>query len=254
MKILGIRVDKADMVQSLCLVQEYIESGVSHHIITLNAEIAYRAQNEPKLVEIIEKADLVTPDGAGILWAARKLGDPLSERVTGIDLLEEIAKQAYHSNWRLYFLGANADILEKAVSRLIARYPGIAIAGHHHGYFKIKDEDAIIKDINESDADILFVALGAPKQEYWINKNRQRLNPRVMIGVGGSFDVLAGQAKRAPQIWQRLQLEWLWRLFLNPSRIRRMIVLPKFMWAVQKSKWKQDKVKRDIEKNRSQLS
>ena len=250
MKILGIRVDKVDMVQALCLVQKYIDSKKNHHVITLNAEIAYIAHKDPVLTKIIEQADLVTPDGVGILWAAKKLGEPLTERVTGIDLMQEICNQASHSNWSIYLLGANPDVLSKAITNLEERFPGLSIVGSHHGYFNKEEEAVIINEINKADPDLLFVALGAPKQEYWIADHRKDINSRVMIGVGGSFDVLAGHVKRAPAVWQKLKLEWLWRVVLNPSRLKRILALPKFVLAVEKNKIMKDKTIKEIKNKR----
>lgn len=245
-KILGARVDQVDMVQSLCHIQQYIElfhkDGRNHHVITLNAEIIYQAQSNAELMKVINAADLVTPDGAGVLWAAQKLGQPLKERVTGIDLMTQICKQAYHNKWRIYLLGGKPNVAAEAAEGMKDAFPSIDIAGCWHGYFDEQEEEMILADINSKQPDVLFVALGAPRQEFWIQKHRGNLKAGVMIGVGGSFDVMAGHVRRAPLFFQRMHLEWLWRLLSDPRRIKRMMALPKFMLLVQKSKWQKEEM------------
>ncbi|MGI5891330.1 MAG: WecB/TagA/CpsF family glycosyltransferase [Bacillota bacterium] len=256
-KILGARVDNVDMLQTLCLVQEYIDqfskSEKNNYIVTLNAEIIYKAQEDAELLEIINKADLVTPDGTGVLWAARKLSEPLKERVTGIDLMVQICKQAHHTGWRLYLFGGMPGIADTAAANIKQRFPDINIVGSRNGYFSPAEEDSIIEDIADKKPDVLFVALGAPKQEKWINCHRDRLKAAVIIGVGGSFDVLSGNVKRAPLLWQKLHLEWLWRLLSDPRRIRRMMVLPKFMLLVRRAKKQREKNKEEIANKRGRL-
>ncbi len=236
MKILGIRVDNLDMVQALCRVHEFMGANTPGQIITLNAEILYNARRLPEFKEIIEKADLVTPDGSGIVWAAKKLGEPLKERVTGIDLMTEICRQAAPNSWPVYLLGGRPGIAQAAAENLEKLFPGIEIAGFRDGYFNPEEESSVVEEINASGAKILFAALGAPKQEFWLNSQKNTLNAKVLMGVGGSLDVLSGQVKRAPLIFQKLGIEWLWRLLLQPWRIKRALVLPKFMLAVIKSR------------------
>jgi len=256
-KILGARVDQVDMVQALCQIQEYIElfhkDGRSHHVITLNAEIIYQAQSNEELLKIINSADLVTPDGSGVLWAAQKLGQPLKERVTGIDLMTHICRQAYHNKWRIYLLGGEPGVAAEAVEGMKDAFPSIDIAGSWHGYFGEQEEEAILADINTKQPDVLFVALGAPKQEFWIQKHSDYLKAGVMIGVGGSFDVMAGNVRRAPLLFQRMRLEWLWRLLTDPRRIKRMMALPKFMLLVQKSSWQKERLHEEKSIKKKQL-
>ncbi|MGI6361663.1 MAG: WecB/TagA/CpsF family glycosyltransferase [Bacillota bacterium] len=256
-KILGVRVDNVDMVQSLCLIQEYIDcfskNKKKNHIITLNAEIIYRAKDDVKLKEIINKAELVTPDGSGVVWASQQLGEPLSERVTGIDLLAHLCRQAQPAGWKLYFFGSKPGVAQAAKAKIEEGFPNINIVGVHDGYFTPEEEPSIIADINDKKPDILFVALGAPKQEFWINENRDKLDVAVMMGVGGSFDVISGNVKRAPVFFQKLRLEWLWRLLSNPSRAGRMKVLPKFVKLVKKSKKERKRNQQEVEEKRGQL-
>lgn len=253
MKILGIRVDNIDMVQALCQVHKYAESQEPRHIITLNAEILYTAAQNPELKEIIEGADMVTPDGSGIVWAAKTLGEPLTERVSGIDLMTEICRQAAPNHWRIYLLGGAPGVAEACAGELEKRFPGLEIAGHHHGYFSQEEEGAVIEAINAARPSILFVALGAPKQEYWIIRHKAALNSRILMGVGGSLDVLSGQIKRAPLFFQKMGLEWLWRLLRQPWRIKRMSALPKFVWAVKQSQWRRKRNRAQVEEKRRRL-
>jgi N-acetylglucosaminyldiphosphoundecaprenol N-acetyl-beta-D-mannosaminyltransferase len=249
-KVLGARVDNVDMLQTLCLVQKYIDqfskNGNNHYIVTLNAEIIYKAQEDPDLLQIINTADLVTPDGSGVLWAARQLSEPLKERVTGIDLMVQVCQQAHHAGWRLYLFGGAPGVADMAADNIREQFADINIVGTRNGYFSPAEEGYIIEDIEEQKPDVLFVALGAPKQEKWINSHREKLKAAVIIGVGGSFDVLAGNIKRAPVLWQKMRLEWLWRLLSDPRRIKRMMALPKFMILVKKSKRQREKNQEEI--------
>lgn len=236
LKILDVRVDKVDMMGALCVVDSFIHNGDFHHIITLNAEIIYQAQFNEPLQKIINSADLVTPDGAGIVWAAGYMGDPVPERVTGIDLMLEICKQAHHNGWRIFLLGGAPDIADEAADKLREQYPNINIVGTHHGYFKEDEEDKVFELVRQAEPDIIFVALGAPRQEFWIREHKEKLPVKVAVGVGGSFDVVSGRVKRAPVWMQRLKLEWLARLIREPWRFKRMLSLPKFVLMVMKNK------------------
>lgn len=236
--ILGAHVDIVDFEQALQRIKQLITAGTPAHIITLNAEILYLAKENEDLLKIINAADLVTPDGIGIVWAGKKLGYSFTERVTGIDLLYKICAAAAQESWRIYLLGAAPTVAETAADKLAQQYPGLKICGHHDGYFAADETDRIIKDIKESRPDILFVALGAPKQEFWIKEHKEELAVPVSIGVGGSFDVVAGIKERAPEWAIKANLEWLYRLVKEPSRIKRQLVLPKFMVEVLKQKTK----------------
>ena len=238
MRILGIRVDNLDMAAALDFIAAAINACAGgaplKRVVTLNPEGVYLASVDASFARIVESADLVTADGTGLLWAAKKLGQPLRERVTGIDLLQETCRRAATAGWRLYLLGAQPGLAEQAAAQLKARYAGLNICGVHHGYFN-GAEDAVVAQINAAAPDILFVALGQPAQERFCAVYQQRLQAAVAIGVGGSFDVLAGRLKRAPRFMQRLRLEWLWRLLLQPSRWPRLLIIFKFMWKVKQS-------------------
>lgn len=204
----------------------------ARHICTTNPEFMMVAQDDVNFRNILRRADLCVPDGVGLLWAARRLGKALPERVTGSDGVPRIAERAAHEGWRLYLLGAAPGVAEKAAAVLQTRYSGLQIAGTHGGSPAPQEEDALVSLINASGADILFVAYGAPQQDKWIARNLPRLDVSMAMGVGGAFDFIAGIIPRAP-VWMReAGLEWLFRLYLQPWRIRRMLRLPRFVWAV----------------------
>ena len=241
--ILKSKVDEVNMQQALARVDTFVQSQGFYHIVTLNAEIAYMANSDEKLQRIINKADLVTPDGSGIVWASEKLGSPLPERVTGIDLMYEICRLAAQKGYSVFLLGSEEGVAQAAAEALKAKYPGIRICGAYHGYF-LKEENGrekVFSLIREASPDIIFVAMGAPKQEYIIEEMRKILKKGVFIGVGGSFDVIAGKVKRAPRAVQKMRLEWLWRSLLQPSRWKRTMRLPLFMSEVKKQIKKQNK-------------
>lgn len=237
--ILGAHVDIVNAKQTLQRIKKLSKMGEPAHIITLNAEIVYQAQENPELLNIINGADLVTPDGIGIVWAGRKLGYPIMERVTGIDLLYQLCAEAVQQKWRIYFLGAAPGVVEAAAKQLTLAYPGLQICGWHDGYFSDQEVNGVIHDIKQLKPDLLFVALGAPKQEFWIKQYKGELNVPISIGVGGSFDVVAGIKERAPQWMIKANLEWLYRLITEPSRFQRQLALPKFAMLVLKQKGKQ---------------
>ncbi|MCL1976278.1 MAG: WecB/TagA/CpsF family glycosyltransferase [Firmicutes bacterium] len=235
MRILGIRVDKIDMAAAMDFIATAIstfnEGTPPKQVVTLNPEGLYLATKDKTFAAIVENAALVTPDGAGLLWAARRLGQPLNERVTGIDLMISVCSRAAQESWRVFLLGAQEGIAQEAAFKLKERFIGLQICGFHHGYFK-GTEEAVLEEINTAAPQILFVALGLPFQERFCALYQNKLNVAVTIGVGGSFDVIAGRVKRAPRFMQRLRLEWLWRLILQPGRFLRILVIPKFIWKV----------------------
>ena len=234
--ILGCQVDLVTAREAMARIKSLIGQGDPAHIITLNAEIVYQAQNDQELQRIINSADLVTPDGIGIVWGGKKLGYDFRERVTGIDLLYRLCQAAPLEGWKVYLLGSAPGVAEEAAHRLRIENPGLQICGMHHGYFREEDLPEIIQEIKALAPQILFVSLGAPKQEFWIKEHMQQLGIPVSIGVGGSLDVIAGQKKRAPAWMIRLNLEWMYRLIAEPSRFRRQLALPRFMALIIKTK------------------
>ncbi len=236
--ILGCKVHLVNMAEAVQIVEQMIEGDQNgNQVVTLNAEIIYQSKKETKLQNIINQASLVTADGIGTVWGARILGYPQKERVSGIDLLYELCTTGATRGWKIYLLGAAPGVAEKAGQKLEQNYPGLEVCGKRHGYFSPEDENEIITDINSKSPDILLVALGAPKQEYWINQKRNTLKVPVCMGVGGSFDVIAGIKKRAPKVFIALNLEWLYRLLTEPSRWKRQLALPAFVLAVLKQKY-----------------
>ena len=234
--ILGSKVDIVDSKETLAIIEEIIRSSNPTQIVTLNAEIAYNAQYDSRLSELIKTAKLVTPDGIGIIWAGHVLGYKFKERVTGIDLVYSLCRVAAQKGYRVYLLGAAPGIAKAAGENLINEYPHLNICGTHHGYFTPLEHDFLVTEIKKRAPEILFVGLGAPKQEYWIKEHLQELDVPVCIGVGGSFDVIAGLKKRAPAVFIKLNLEWLYRLASEPKRLKRQLVLPKFIIAVIKQR------------------
>lgn len=191
------------------------------------------AQDDPAFMAILNQADLCIPDGVGALWAARWLGTPLKERVAGSDLIWLLAGRAAREGWRLFLLGGWNDVAARTAEILTRRYPGLQVVGTYAGSPREEENAAIVARVNASRADVLLVAYGAPAQDKWIARNREALaTVRAAMGVGGSFDFVVGEAKRAPGWMQRLGLEWLHRLLREPWRWRRQLALPRFVLAV----------------------
>ena len=229
-ELLGARIDALRMSEVEERIADFIRAGSPRQVITLNPEILYRAQQEPALLDLINGAALVTADGVGIVWAARLAGKLLPERVTGIDLMLRLAPRATREGWRIFLLGGAPGVAEEAAVRLKRQHPRLVIAGTHHGYFREDEEAEVVELIRRARPHLLFAGMGAPKQEQFIARNLKKLAVPEAMGVGGSFDVLAGRVKRAPRWLQRLHLEWLGRLFREPRRWRRMLILPRFAW------------------------
>ncbi|ORX22415.1 glycosyltransferase [Thermoanaerobacterium sp. PSU-2] len=234
--IFDVPIDKVNMKQAVDAVEKFLSEDRLHMIATPNAEIVMMAQKDPEYKEILNKTDLNVPDGSGVIFASKIYKEELPERVAGFDLMMELIKVAAEKKYKIYLLGAKSDVVKGAYLNLKRQYSEIDIVGFHDGYFSKDDEAEFIKDINEKNTDLLFVALGAPKQEKWIYENKNRLKAKVAIGVGGSFDVIAGKVTRAPEIYRKLGLEWFYRLLKEPWRYKRMMALPKFAVKVLFSK------------------
>jgi N-acetylglucosaminyldiphosphoundecaprenol N-acetyl-beta-D-mannosaminyltransferase len=231
--ILGVPIDPATFESTLDCISQWIAKGDRvYQICTASPEFVMMAQDDPEFMRVLRSADLCVADGVGLLFAARYLGCPLPERVTGSDGVPLIAPRAAREGWKLFLLGAAPGVAEQAAARLIEQNPGLQIAGTYAGSPAPEEQDAIIARINASGADILLVAYGAPRQDVWIARNRARLKVRVAMGIGGTLDFVAGIVPRAPHWMRRLALEWLYRLYKQPWRWRRMLRLPRFVWAV----------------------
>lgn len=230
--ILGIPVDSITMKEAMEKAGSFLEEGGVHTIYTPNSEIMMAAQRDPELRDILLKADMLTADGAGVVLASRILGRSVPEKVSGFDLVVELFKAYGKKGLRCFLFGAKPGVAEEAAKKVEAAYPGIVVAGYHHGYFSAEDDAEIVRAINDSNCDLLVVALGAPKQEKWIYSHLDRLNTRVCTGVGGTIDILAGKVQLAPDFFRRNGLEWLYRLCKEPRRFIRMLDLPRFMLRV----------------------
>ena len=230
--VMGVGFDNVTMAEALDRAEELIRARNAAYAVTPNAEILYDAMHDPALMELINRADLVLPDGAGGVLGAKLLKTPLKEKVAGIDFAAGLAQRLSMNGGRLYLLGSKPGVAEAAAEQLTVRYPGLVICGTADGYFK--DEGPVVQAVNAAKPDVVFVCLGAPKQEYFMSSHRSELDVGLMIGLGGSLDNFAGNVKRAPKWMIRCNLEWLYRLYKEPKRIGRMMRLPKFVLAVLK--------------------
>ncbi|MBU0610685.1 MAG: WecB/TagA/CpsF family glycosyltransferase [Armatimonadetes bacterium] len=227
--LLGVGVDRVTMAEAMERVAEFMRQDTPHMIVTSDATGLMRAQDDDELRAIINSADLVTADGAGVILSARLLNMPLDVRVSGCDMVGEISKVAARLGRSVYLLGAAPGVAEMAAANLQRQAPGLVVTGCRDGYFKPEDEPALIADIAGKRPGALFVALGIPRQEKWIKAHMAALGVPVCIGIGGSFDVISGLKKRAPVWMQRTGLEWLYRVAKEPSRLPRLVALPRIV-------------------------
>jgi len=227
--ILGINVDTYSMHETVEKIRLAVDNQVQMRVVTANPEMIYASVSDQRLKKVINSAEVVTADGIGVVWAARQLGTPVQERVTGIDLVQAIFPVADARKWRIFFLGGKPGVAEQAAKRVFEIHPGITWEAGH-GYFSSEEEPHVLEKIRHFQPDILLVGLGAPRQEYW-TADHQGL-AKVSVGVGGSFDALAGIVIRAPKRIQELHVEWLYRLWKEPWRWKRQTVLPRFVAKV----------------------
>lgn len=230
--VLGVKIDKVTIESATDRILEMIKESGNHAVFTPNSEIIYMAYKDTDFCNLLNSADMLTADGIGVVYASKILQNPVPERAGGFDIACRVIEKIAETGDRLYLFGGKPGIAETASEKLTEKYPFLNIVGTRNGYFSPEENDAIISDINESGADIVFVCLGAPMQEKWIYQNRDKLSCHVMMGIGGSLDVFAGDAERAPLKWQKLGLEWLYRLIKEPKRFPRMLALPKFALTV----------------------
>ena len=230
--ILGIHVDALTMSEAVECIKGFIETRDPALIATANAEMIMRATYDQELKMILNDAALVVPDGAGTVWAAHHLGHVMPERVAGYDLAQELMREAPHKGYRIFFFGAAPGVAEKAKKKAEKLYSGIEIVGVRNGFFTETDEPEILREIQAASPDILFAALGVPKQEKWLAAHMHELSVPVSMGVGGTLDVMAGVMKRAPRWMQKAKLEWLFRGALQPKRAGRLMALPRFVCKV----------------------
>lgn len=233
-EVLGVPVDRITEDQAVTCVESALLGQRPCSILAVNPEKVLRAQRDPALLEALRSAWLLIPDGIGVVFAAHLLHLGHMSRIPGAELMPAICEHAAKQGRAIFLFGANPEVNEKVGRILPERYPGLRIAGRQHGYVKEDDMPGLIEAINGSRADILFVALGSPKQEYWINRYLPHIKVKVCQGVGGTFDVIAGRVKRAPLLFRLIHLEWCYRLLSQPSRIIRQTALPMFAYQVLK--------------------
>lgn len=234
--VMGIQFDNVTMGEAIAKADVLLKEDRCHYCITPNAEIAYDAMHNPELLDIINHADLVLPDGAGVVLGAKILKTPLKGKVAGVDFADQLLHLLANEGKSVYLLGSKPGIAELARDKMLEKHPGLTVAGLADGYFQ--DEQEVINRINLCHPDVLFVCLGAPKQEQFMARHQKELQVRLMIGLGGTLDSFAGTVKRAPKWMIKLQMEWLYRLIKEPRRFKRMLRLPKFVWATVKKRMK----------------
>ncbi len=232
--ILGVGFDDLTVEEAAERAAALLAGEGFHYVVTPNPELVDRARKEKRFRDALNGADLVLPDGIGVVHAAKILGRPLKGRCPGIDFAAALMADMARKNQRLYLLGAKPGVAQQAGRNLEERYPGLTVCGTHDGYFQ--EDGPVVEEIKAAAPDVVFVCLGAPKQEYWMIQNGPATGARLMAGLGGSLDVFAGVVERAPERWQKLGLEWLYRLTKEPKRIGRMAKLPLFLVAAMGAK------------------
>ena len=225
--VLGVGFDNVTKAEAVERALALIDAREGRYVVTPNPEIVMLAKENPALKEALAGADIVLPDGAGIIKGAAILGRPMKEKVPGIDFACGVMARLAERGGSVYLFGAKPGVAEAAAETLRTKFPGLVISGTSDGYFS--DDGPIIEKIKDAAPDFLLVCLGAPKQELWMAKMSGKLPVGLMVGLGGSLDVFAGTVKRAPEAWQKLDLEWLYRLLKEPRRIGRMMKLPLFV-------------------------
>lgn len=241
--VCGIPVANLTEDEAVAAIDRMISEGGSHYAAVVNAAKIVAATRDERLKQVLLDADMVTADGMSVVWASRLLGQPLKQRVTGIDLFERLIGQAARRGWKVYFLGAREESVRGTVERFKSDHPALKVAGYHNGYFAASETVAIAEAIWESAADLLFVAMGSPAQEKWIASQLAHTGVHFALGVGGSFDHLSGLAIRAPRWMQRAGIEWLYRLLREPLRMWRRYLIGNstFIWMIIRQRIQGDK-------------
>lgn len=234
--VLGVQYDNVTMEEAIAAGRAFLTGTKAAYCVTPNAEMAYEALRDEAFRAVLNSADLVLPDGAGVVLGAKILKTPLRQKVAGIEFAQNMLSVYETLGSRLYLLGSKPGVAELAAGKMLEQHPKLIICGTADGYFK--DEDEVVRRINEAEADALYVCLGSPKQENFMYRHQNELNVRLMAGLGGTLDGIAGTVKRAPKWMIRLQLEWLYRLIKEPRRFGRMMRLPKFVFAALKKRMK----------------
>jgi N-acetylglucosaminyldiphosphoundecaprenol N-acetyl-beta-D-mannosaminyltransferase len=228
-EILGVPVDRITMDQTLWRIEQMIDLGKPHLLVTADSSGIVQAQSDKELMELYQRADLTTPDSSGVVWAMNRQGVDQGERVSGVEIADRLCRLSGEKNWTIFLLGSSPGVADEAAANLRIKYPDVKIVGSRHGYFKPEQDDEVAREVAAKNPDILLVAMGIPRQEKFILKTMPIIKARVAIGVGGTLDVFSGRAKRAPKLIQKMRMEWLWRLILNPSKFAKTKLLPKFV-------------------------
>lgn len=227
--VMGVGFDSLTIEEAVERAKTLMSERRAAYVVTPNPEIVMACRERAETMEAVNGADLVLSDGIGVIYGARILGTPLKQKIPGIDFVSALMADMAQEGKSVFLLGAKPGVAEQAGERLITMFPGLVIAGAHDGYFK--DDAPVVEAVNAAHPDLLLVCLGAPKQELWMQRNQSALNVGLMAGLGGSLDVFAGNVRRAPKLFQKLGLEWFYRLLKEPKRIGRMMKLPKFLFA-----------------------
>lgn len=230
--VLGVPISTLTMEETVGVLEKWCQSEESRLVITADATALVIAEEKPRFASVLAKAQLITADSVGILWAMRRVGHKNPSKVSGVDLVAKLCDLSARTGLKLYFLGSEPGVTDRAAERLRLQFPGVNIVGTHHGFFPADSDEIVAQEIARSQPDVLFVAMGMPRQEEFILRTMPIIRAKISMGVGGSFDVYSGKTKRAPVLFQRLRLEWLWRLILNPSKISKVKSLPKFVRLV----------------------
>lgn len=233
-RVLGILVNTQNYDELMEDIFARIERQEKSLVVAINPEKIMKAKHNPDLRRLLNEAEIQIPDGIGVILASKLQKGDIHSRVTGVDMMLRLCEEAAKHGKSVFLYGAKPGVADEAAAKLTELYPGIRIAGTQDGYEQ--DEAVVVRNINEAKPDILFVAMGSPKQENWINAHRGELHPVIYQGVGGSFDVLAGNVKRAPAAFQKVGMEWFYRLLKEPTRIKRQLALPQFLLEVAKQK------------------
>ena len=235
-EILGVSVDALTYRDAVARVDKSVSSGTPSWILAINPEKIMKALADEELNRLLMRADIFIPDGIGILWAGKLMGRPFPQRVTGVDLLMTLVEEAAKRGWKIYLIGAAPGVADEVAKSWVKRFPGLTVVGCRDGYFDSTQEEEVAAAVRAAKPDLLFVGMGSPKQEKFIETYQKQMGVPVCMGVGGSFDVISGKKKRAPVWMQKVGLEWSYRLIIEPSRILRMSALPKFMILVLRRK------------------
>lgn len=240
--ILGVNVDMVTISEAADIIMGFFNEDKLHSVFTPNSEIIMRAYRDSEFCDLLNNASLLTADGIGVVYASKILKKPISERAAGYDIACRVLEKMNYTDHKLFLFGGKPGVADKAKENLLKKYPSLNIVGTRNGYFKEEEESEIVEQINQSGADIVFVCLGAPKQEQWIDRHKDELKVKIAMGIGGSLDVFAGVVERAPEFFCKTGLEWFYRLCKEPWRIGRMMDLPKFAATVvaKGKKYKQD--------------